>query len=262
MISNMKWLYLFSLAFVIILPTQFKAQDAFAAVSSLCLNESGTTLSWPTTTGCAAPLKEIQLSSVPDNFKAVCLVLVESSNVYQIFNADSNPAGTSHNCDKYKQDTKYAGSELILRTQIGGKDPASTTTTTTTTTPSTTKTTPKTTTKTSTTTGSQGSCPENFTQKGPLCIPNNPFANSDGIAGKGTIGELAASIIRILLYLSGIVAVIMIIVGGYTWMTARGNETQATDGRKTLINALIGLVIVVMAYAIVQAITNYIIKGT
>lgn len=114
----------------------------------------------------------------------------------------------------------------------------------------------------STTAGNQGDCPEGFVQKGPLCVPNNPFGNGGGIAGNGTISGLATTIINILLGLAGIVAVFMIIIGGYQWMTARGNETQVTNGRKTLINALIGLVIVVLSFAVVQVVVSFLTKGT
>ncbi len=112
-----------------------------------------------------------------------------------------------------------------------------------------------------TTTGSQGSCANGFTQKGPLCVPNNPFSGNQGIAGQGTLGGLVTQIISILLGLAGIVAVIFVIIGGYYYMTARGDETQAANGRKTLVNALIGLAIVVLSYLIVQIVTSFIIRG-
>jgi|GEM_PF-1317769 type IV secretory pathway VirB2 component (pilin) len=109
--------------------------------------------------------------------------------------------------------------------------------------------------------GSQGSCANGFTQKGPLCVPNNPFSGNQGIAGQGTLGGLVTQIISILLGLAGIVAVIFVIIGGYYYMTARGDETQAANGRKTLVNALIGLAIVVLSYLIVQIVTSFIITG-
>lgn len=113
-----------------------------------------------------------------------------------------------------------------------------------------------------TSSGVQGSCPPNFEAKGPICVPRNPFGNSRGIAGQGTIAGVALIIIQFLLTMAGIVAVIFLIIGGYYWMTARGNDTQATNGRKTVTNALIGLAIVVLSYVIVQALTNFIIKGS
>ena len=40
------------------------------------------------------------------------------------------------------------------------------------------------------------------------------------------------------------------IYGGITWMTAGGNETTVTNAKKTITAAIIGLVIVISAYAI------------
>ncbi len=111
-------------------------------------------------------------------------------------------------------------------------------------------------------TPAQGKCTDaNFHQAGPLCIPNNPFNNSNSILGEQSLGGLAAKVVKILLFFAGIVAVIMIIIGGYQIMTAAGNETQAKNGRKTLTNALIGLVIIILSYTIVTALVNFITKG-
>ncbi len=99
-------------------------------------------------------------------------------------------------------------------------------------------------------------------QKGPLCIPNNPFSGNQGIAGSGSLGQLAVAIISILLYLAGIIAVIFIIIGGYYYMTAAGNDARALSGRKTLVNALIGLGIVILSFLIVQIVTNFLVQGS
>ncbi len=115
----------------------------------------------------------------------------------------------------------------------------------------------------STTSPTQGNqdCDANFKKVGPLCIPDSPITDPDSIANSGSIGELATNIIRILLYVAGIIAVVFVIIGGYYVMTAGGNDTQAAAGRKTLTNALIGLVIVILAFTIVQAITGFILNG-
>lgn len=100
------------------------------------------------------------------------------------------------------------------------------------------------------------------TTSGGLCIPENPACvggNSDSIAcgGSADIVGLLATIIKTMLFFAGIVAVIFIIIGGYRYMTSAGSEEGAKKGRATLTNALIGLVIVIMAYAIVLAITSF-----
>ncbi len=105
---------------------------------------------------------------------------------------------------------------------------------------------------------STGGCETGFHKVGPLCVPNSPFNNGEAITGEQTIGGLAARIVRILLYFAGIVAVIMAIIGGYQIMTAGGNQVQATNGRKTLTNAIIGLVIVILSYIIIQAVISFV----
>lgn len=90
-----------------------------------------------------------------------------------------------------------------------------------------------------------------------ICVPVSPFGQKDTLAGQSTFAGIATKIINLALYLAGIIAVLFIIFGGYLVMTARGNESQSTTGRKTLIDALIGLGIVVLSYAIVQAVTAF-----
>jgi hypothetical protein len=107
----------------------------------------------------------------------------------------------------------------------------------------------------------QGNCETGFHKAGPLCLPNSPFDDNSIAGGNTTIAQLVVRIIRILLYFAGIVAIIMIIVGGYQVMTAAGDTAQATNGRKTLTNAIIGLAIVLLAYIIVQAVTSFLTKG-
>ncbi len=101
---------------------------------------------------------------------------------------------------------------------------------------------------------------DGFRKLGPLCVPNNPFSKDSIAGGDLTATSLAIRIIRILLYFAAIVSVIMIIIGGYYVMTAQGNESQASTGKKTLINALIGLGITILAYLIVQVVVNFITK--
>ncbi len=56
--------------------------------------------------------------------------------------------------------------------------------------------------------------------------------------------------IKALLSVIGIVFIVLIIYAGYTWMLARGNETEAQKAKDTITRAIIGLFIVLAAYAI------------
>lgn len=57
-------------------------------------------------------------------------------------------------------------------------------------------------------------------------------------------------IIQATLSLLGIIFIILMIYGGGLWMTAKGNEQQVDKAKDLITAAIIGLVIVVAAYAI------------
>ena len=68
---------------------------------------------------------------------------------------------------------------------------------------------------------------------------------------------LIRTVINWALYLSAIVAVIFIIIGGFMYITSAGDPAKATKGRTTLVNALIGLAIIILSYMIVQVVYNF-----
>ena len=68
--------------------------------------------------------------------------------------------------------------------------------------------------------------------------------------GKSDIKTSIASIINIILGFLGIVAVIIILAGGFKWMTAGGNEDKVAEARQMIIQGIIGLVIIFAAWAI------------
>lgn len=69
--------------------------------------------------------------------------------------------------------------------------------------------------------------------------------------GTADLQDTVIAIIQWILGLLGLVAVIMILVGGFKWMTAGGNEEKIESAKKLLTAAIIGLVIVLLAWAIV-----------
>lgn len=70
----------------------------------------------------------------------------------------------------------------------------------------------------------------------------------------------AKKIIEWALYLAAIIAVVFIIIGGYYYITAAGRDEQAKQGRKTLVNALIGLAIIVLSFMIVQVVYRFLVE--
>ncbi len=68
--------------------------------------------------------------------------------------------------------------------------------------------------------------------------------------------SLITFIIQAALSLVGIISIGFIIYGGYQYITSRGDEEQATAGKRTLTNAIIGLVIVILSYVLVKVVIN------
>ncbi len=63
---------------------------------------------------------------------------------------------------------------------------------------------------------------------------------------------LIKKVVNLLLWAIGIVSVIMIIIGGIRYATSNGDSTQVTAAKNTIMYAVIGLVIAIFAYAIVN----------
>ncbi len=77
------------------------------------------------------------------------------------------------------------------------------------------------------------------------------FTNAAGIDTKPvTIGSIAAIGIRLLLSFLGVIFIILIIYAGFMWMTSAGNEEKIGTAKKIMISAIIGLAIILFAYAI------------
>ncbi len=82
---------------------------------------------------------------------------------------------------------------------------------------------------------------------------------------EGTGGSLSGFIVNILNWLIGaaaLVCVVMIIVGGYSYMTAGGDDNKVKTATKTLTNAIIGLVICFIAVVLVNFVLDTFLKPT
>lgn len=64
--------------------------------------------------------------------------------------------------------------------------------------------------------------------------------------------DMITIVINILLFIIGIIAVIMIIVGGIRYTLSNGNASSTKEAKDTILYAVIGLIIAMMAYAIVN----------
>jgi len=90
---------------------------------------------------------------------------------------------------------------------------------------------------------------------GPLVLAQNglsiPSFEGSGLA-TASLGVVVARIINAALGLLGLVAVIIIIYAGVLWMTAMGQEDKVAKAKRVLIEAVIGLIIIILSFAIAQ----------
>lgn len=82
---------------------------------------------------------------------------------------------------------------------------------------------------------------------------------TDPLPNQTNATDIILRVIQILLAIAGLVAVIFLVVGGFQYITAGGNEERAESSKKTITNAIIGIVIVILAFVIVRVIANALI---
>ena len=79
-----------------------------------------------------------------------------------------------------------------------------------------------------------------------------------GVKVKSTVG----SIVNWLLFAIGAIAVIMIVWGGIKFATSAGDSNKVTAAKNTILYAVIGLAVAVLAFAIVNFVVSHLTDGT
>lgn len=83
------------------------------------------------------------------------------------------------------------------------------------------------------------------------CINQGMTASGTSSTPK-SLGSILTTVTNILLFLMGAVSVIMIIIGGFRYVTSQGDQTQMQSAKNTILYAVIGVVVAIAAYAIVS----------
>ncbi len=76
-------------------------------------------------------------------------------------------------------------------------------------------------------------------------------------AGNGVFGQITS----ILLFVIGVLSVIMLIVGGLKYVVSGGNKDKVASAKNTILYAIIGLVVAILAYAAINFIISTFTKG-
>lgn len=88
------------------------------------------------------------------------------------------------------------------------------------------------------------------------------FRNETNLGTDFELIPTVARIINILLGFLGVLAVILVLWAGFKWMTAAGDEQQINDAKKIMSGGVIGLMIILVAYAITAFVINQLTEAT
>ena len=69
--------------------------------------------------------------------------------------------------------------------------------------------------------------------------------------GDADLKTTVLNIVRLVLSLMTLIAVVLVIYGGFVWLTAAGNEDNVEKAKRIISAAVIGLIIILLAWAVV-----------
>ena len=74
--------------------------------------------------------------------------------------------------------------------------------------------------------------------------------------------ETVAKVVNVILGFLGIIAVVLILIAGFLWMTAAGSEEKISTAKKLMSAGVIGLVIVLAAFGIARFVISSMLSAT
>lgn len=110
-----------------------------------------------------------------------------------------------------------------------------------------------------------------------LTLPSVALAQSDSLnvndlgvgavqssikLGSGDVRQTAARIINVALGFLGIIAVVIVLLGGFQYMIAGGNEEKTGKAKNLIVSGIIGLAIILSAWAITGFVISRLVTAT
>jgi uncharacterized membrane protein YidH (DUF202 family) len=92
-----------------------------------------------------------------------------------------------------------------------------------------------------------------------VCSLNNPLSK---ISGTTSVPQVIQIVIKAALGLIGGLTLLMFVWGGFQWLTSAGNEERVKNGSKTMLWAVIGLVLVFTSYFILSTFTTFLTSAS
>ena len=81
--------------------------------------------------------------------------------------------------------------------------------------------------------------------------------NATNLGGNTDLATIISTLITVVLGFLGIIFLVLTISAGFKWMTSQGNEEDIKKAKGTIKNSIIGLIIVIAAYAITYSVFKY-----
>jgi len=91
----------------------------------------------------------------------------------------------------------------------------------------------------------------------------NAIGGSGGIKlGGGDVRTTAARSINVALGFLGIIAVVIVLIGGFKYMVSGGNEEKTSEAKNMIVAGIIGLAIILSAWAITTFVISSLLSAT
>jgi hypothetical protein len=92
-----------------------------------------------------------------------------------------------------------------------------------------------------------------------ICSLENPIGL--GVKGTTDFNSIISLVIKTALSIIGALTLLMLVWGGFQWLTSAGNPEKVKSGTQTMIWAIIGVALVFASYLVLSTFTNYLTGG-
>lgn len=83
---------------------------------------------------------------------------------------------------------------------------------------------------------------------------DNPSAVSSATGGESSFRSIVLTIVNFVLSFLGIISVLFVIYGGFLYVTSAGNSEKVDQGKKIITYAVIGIIIILISFALINTI--------